>query len=77
MDSTYLASILTVIIVGLVPFIICVFITRWVFSIDKMLKNQQTLIRTLEETVIQNERLIKILENKSKIGVEKNTTNSL
>jgi uncharacterized coiled-coil protein SlyX len=48
------------IVTVIVGFIISVFIMRWIFQIETLVKHQETIIRTLEETVIQNEKMCAI-----------------
>lgn len=45
---------------AIIAFFVGVYIMRWIFQIESIVKNQEILIRTLEETVIQNERIYKL-----------------
>ncbi|MCF8292961.1 MAG: hypothetical protein K9I70_04035 [Chitinophagaceae bacterium] len=64
METNTLIPILCISVIGLG---IWALLMRWVFRIDTIVSNQEKQLRSLEETVIQNEKIIKLL---SKVGTE-------
>ena len=60
-DNPMMMIVIVGIPVAIVFFIFWYNFVRWVFRINTIVKNQETQIRTLEETVIQNEKIIKLL----------------
>lgn len=48
-------------LIAVCALVIWLFLLRWILDIRKIVSNQEKQLRTMEETVIQNEKIIKLL----------------
>lgn len=49
-------NLMIIVVAFIVSLIVWAILVRWIFRIDSIVKNQEVIIRTLEETIIQNEK---------------------